>query len=49
MKLDLKKENINSLNYFQSNLFLNEIDANFVYEIEKIMKKIKLIPHKRNR
>ena len=37
MKLDLKQENINSLNYFQCNLFLNEIDASFVYVIEKII------------
>ena len=42
MKLDLKQENINSLNYFQSNLFLNEVDAKFVYELEKIMEKDKL-------
>ena len=42
MKLDLKQENINSLNYFQSNLFLNEIDASFVYVIEKIIEKDKL-------
>jgi len=37
MKLDLNQENINSLNYFQSNLFLNEVDASFVYIIEKII------------
>ena len=42
MKLDLKQENINSLNYFQSNLFLNEVDASFVYTIEKIIEKDKL-------
>lgn len=42
MKLDLKQENINSLNYFQSNLFLNEVDAKFVYGIEKIIEKDKL-------
>ena len=42
MKLDLKQENINSLNYFQSNLFLNEVDASFVYIIEKIIEKDKL-------
>ena len=41
MKLDLKQENINSLNYFQSNLFLNEVDASFVYIIEKIIEKDK--------
>ena len=42
MKLDLNQENINSLNYFQSNLFLNEVDASFVYIIEKIIQKDKL-------
>ena len=42
MKLDLKQENINSLNYFQSNLFLNEVDAKFVYGLEKIIEKDKL-------
>ena len=42
MNLDLKQENINSLNYFQSNLFLNEVDASFVYTIEKIIEKDKL-------
>ena len=42
MKLDLKQENINSSNYFQSNLFLNEVDAKFVYGLEKIIEKDKL-------
>ena len=42
MKSELKKENINPLNYFQSNLFLNEVDAKFVYGLEKIIEKDKL-------
>ena len=39
MKLDLKQENINSLNYFQRDLFLDEKNSIFVYDLEERMKK----------
>ena len=42
MKLDLKQENINSLNYFQSNLFLNEKIRFLFMDLEKIIEKDKL-------
>ena len=41
MKLDLKQENINPFNYFQRDLFLDEKNSIFVYELEEIMKKDK--------
>ena len=41
MKSELKKENINPFNYFQRDLFLNEKNSIFVYDLEKIIKKDK--------
>ena len=43
MKSELKKENINPFNYFQRDLFLNEKNSIFVYDLEKIIKKDKTI------
>ena len=41
MKSELKKENINPFNYFQRDLFLDEKNSIFVYDLEEIMKKDK--------
>ena len=41
MKSELKKENINPFNYFQSDLFLDEKNAIYVYDVEKIIQKDK--------
>ena len=39
MKSELKKENINPFNYFQRDLFLDEKNSIFVYDLEERMKK----------
>ena len=41
MKSELKKENINPFNYFQRDLFLDEKNSIFVYDLEERMKKDK--------